>query len=47
MDQMTFEFKLDIVGVDLPDFIDMLYKNGFENQAVKVQEQLDEQLENI
>ena len=47
MDQMNFEIKLDVIGMDLDHFIDMLIDNCYENQVVKMKQQISEQLENI
>lgn len=44
MDQYLFEFKIDIVGMDVQDFIQLLTNAGLTDQAEKVEQQFIEQM---
>lgn len=47
MDQALFEFKINIVGCDLDDFVRILEAHGYEDQAEQVEKQIEEQLANF
>ncbi|MFX0558669.1 hypothetical protein ACOCEA_17865 [Maribacter sp. CXY002] len=47
MDQLDFDFKITVIGMEITDFIDMLENNGFSYQADQVQTQFEEQMKNI
>lgn len=44
MDQYNFRFLLEIIGLDVDDFINLLIEGGFTTQAQNVQNQFDTQM---
>ena len=47
MDQALFEFKINIVGIDLDNFMKILEINGYEDQLEQVEKQIEEQFKNF
>lgn len=44
MDEYNFKFLLEIIGLDVDDFINLLIEGGFTTQAQNVQNQFDVQM---